>query len=458
MIKVRKKETAGFSTTRIIVLGFLGAIILGAMLLMLPFATVQGEYTTPVDALFTATTSVCVTGLVTVPTFSHWTLFGQVVIALLAQVGGLGVITFTTIFLLVLRRKIGLKERLLIQAAYNLDTIQGLVILIKKIIKGTFVVEGAGALLYMTVFIPEYGAIGIWKSIFNAVSAFCNAGMDVLGENSLANYAANPIVNFTTMFLIILGGIGFPVWWNVIEVFRYDRSEYTCLRDSLHHLKLYSKLVLAMTGILIAGGTIIIFALEYHNDATLGTLPFWQKLQAALFQSVTTRTAGFFTISQTALRTPTAFICCLLMFIGGSPSGTAGGIKTTTIAILFMTVISIIRGRNDTEMFERKVSGAVVRRALSIFMVSLSVMLLSVIALAIVQPSSFLDCLYEAISAIATVGLSRDLTSHLTLAGKIVIIITMYIGRIGPISLALFFNSKRFINLKTYKEENVSVG
>ena len=223
-------------------------------------------------------------------------------------------------------------------------------------------------------------------------------------------------------------------------------------------MKLYSKLVLAMTGILIAGGTIIIFALEYHNDATLGTLPFWQKLQAALFQSVTTRTAGFFTISQTALRTPTAFICCLLMFIGGSPSGTAGGIKTTTIAILFMTVISIIRGRNDTEMFERKVSGAVVRRALSIFMVSLSVMLLSVIALAIVQPSSFLDCLYEAISAIATVGLSRDLTSHLTLAGKIVIVITMYIGRIGPISLALFFNSKRFINLKTYKEENVSVG
>lgn len=458
MRRFRERESGGFSTTRIIVFGFFMAIVLGTALLMLPFATAEGEHTTPVDALFTATTSVCVTGLVTVPTFSHWTLFGQIIIALLAQVGGLGVITFTTIFLIVLRKKIGLKERLLIQAAYNLDTIQGLVILIKKIIKGTLVVEGVGALLYMTVFVPDYGAIGIWKSIFNAVSAFCNAGMDVLGESSLQQYAANPVVNFTTMFLIILGGIGFPVWWNVIEVIRYDRSEYTCLRDSVHHLKLHSKVVLAVTGCLIAGGAFIILLLEYNNEATLGAMPFWQKLQAALFQSVTTRTAGFFTISQSGLRTPTAFICCLLMFIGGSPSGTAGGIKTTTFAILIMTVISIIRGRNDTEMFERKVNGDVVRRALSIFMVSLIVMLVSVITLAAVQPAPFIDCFFEAVSAIATVGLSRDLTPFLTTAGKIVIIITMYIGRIGPISLALFFNSKRFINLKTYKEENVSVG
>lgn len=458
MFRTRKRENVGFSTTRIIVLGFLGAIIIGTLLLLLPFATVKGEYTTPVDALFTATTSVCVTGLVTVPTFSHWTIFGQVIIALLAQIGGLGVITFTTIFLLVLRKKIGLKERLLIQDAYNLDTIQGLVILVKRIIRGTLVVEGVGALLYMTVFIPEYGAIGIWKSIFNSVSAFCNAGMDVLGNSSLESYVGNPIVNFTTMFLIILGGIGFPVWWNVIEVFRYDRSEYTCLSDSIHHLKLHSKVVLAVTAILIFGGSVIIFALEYNNNATLGALPFWEKCQAALFQSVTTRTAGFATISQSGLRTSTAFICCLLMFIGGSPSGTAGGIKTTTIAILCMTVISIVRGRRDTEMFERKVNDGVVRRALSIFMVSLSVMLLSVIALAVVQPGPFIDCFYETVSAIATVGLSRDLTMELNVAGKIVIIITMYIGRIGPISLALFFNSKRFLNIKSYKEENVSVG
>lgn len=458
MRRFRERVSREFSTTRIIILGFLLAIILGTVVLMLPFATAAGEHTTPVDALFTATTSVCVTGLVTVPTFSHWTLFGQVIIALLAQIGGLGVITFTTIFLIILRKKIGLKERLLIQAAYNLDTIQGLVILIKKIIKGTLAVEGVGALLYMTVFVPEYGAIGIWKSMFNAVSAFCNAGMDVLGESSLQQYVANPIVNFTTMSLIILGGLGFPVWWNVIEVFRYDHSEYTCLKDSVHHLRLHSKVVLAITGGLIVGGAAIILALEYNNETTLGALPFWQKLQAALFQSVTTRTAGFFTISQSSLRTPTAFVCCLLMFIGGSPSGTAGGIKTTTFAILTMTVISIIRGRNDTEMFERKVSGAVVRRALAIFMVSLTVMLLSVIALAVVQPAPFIDCFYEAVSAIATVGLSRDLTPFLTPTGKIIIIITMYIGRIGPISLALFFNSKRFINLKTYKEEKVSVG
>ena len=451
----RKKE---FTTTRIIALGFLGTIVFGTLLLMLPVSAASGEMTNFIDSLFTATTSVCVTGLVTVPTYAHWSVFGQIVIALLAQVGGLGVITFTMLFLMALGKRIGLKQRLLIQDAYNLDTIQGMVILIKKILKGTLIVEGVGALLYMTVFIPEFGWIGIWKSVFNAISAFCNAGMDVLGPDSLAPYVANPIVNITTMLLIILGGIGFPVRWSVLDMFCRRRRKRRTLFTGAHHLPLHTKMVLFMTLSLIAGGALLIFLLEYNNPETLGNLPWWQKIQAALFQSVTTRTAGFLTISQAGLRKATAMICCLLMFIGGSPSGTAGGVKTTTVAILVLTVISIIKGRNDTEMFGRKINGNLVRRALSIFMVSFGVMLLAVIALAIVQPGDFIDCLFEVISAIATVGLTRDFTTELTVAGRIIIIVTMYIGRIGPISLALFFNSRRFVNLKTYPEEKVGVG
>ena len=421
----RKKE---FTTTRIIALGFLGTIVFGTLLLMLPVSAASGEMTNFIDSLFTATTSVCVTGLVTVPTYAHWSVFGQIVIALLAQVGGLGVITFTMLFLMALGKRIGLNQRLLIQDAYNLDTIQGMVILIKKILKGTLIVEGVGALLYMTVFIPEFGWIGIWKSVFNAISAFCNAGMDVLGPDSLAPYVANPIVNITTMLLIILGGIGFPVWWSVLDMFCRRRRKRRTLFTGAHHLPLHTKMVLFMTLSLIAGGALLIFLLEYNNPETLG------------------------------LRKATAMICCLLMFIGGSPSGTAGGVKTTTVAILVLTVISIIKGRNDTEMFGRKINGNLVRRALSIFMVSFGVMLLAVIALAIVQPGDFIDCLFEVISAIATVGLTRDFTTELTVAGRIIIIVTMYIGRIGPISLALFFNSRRFVNLKTYPEEKVGVG
>lgn len=452
---LKRKE---FTTTRIIALGFLGAILFGTLLLMLPVSAQSGKGTNFVDSLFTATTSVCVTGLVTVPTFAHWSVFGQVVIAALAQVGGLGVITFTMLFLLVLRRRIGMKQRLLIQDAYNLDTIQGLVVLVKKVVKGTLVIEGVGALLYMIVFVPDFGVRGIFISIFNAISAFCNAGMDILGPDSLMPYVANPIINVTTMCLILLGGIGFPVWWNIIDILKQKRRKRRDMKVSFHHFSLHTKLVLFVSAFLIIVGAVCVFILEYNNPATLGQLPFWQKIQAAFFQSVTTRTAGFFTISQAALGKATALICCILMFIGGSPSGTAGGIKTTTAAILFLTVISIIKGRRDTEMFGRKVGDLVVRRALSVFGVSFSVLLVIAIILAAVQPGDFIDCLYEVVSAIATVGLSRDFTAELTLAGRIIIIITMYIGRIGPISLALFFNSKRYINVKTYPEEKVRVG
>jgi trk system potassium uptake protein TrkH len=446
------------TTTAIIALGFLGAIAVGTLLLLLPFATACGNETGFIDALFTATTSVCVTGLVTVPTFSHWTVFGQIVIALLAQIGGLGIITFTMLFFVALKRRIGLKDRLLIRDAYNLDTIQGLVVLVKKIVKGTVLAEGIGALCYMTVLVPEFGWIGIWKSIFNAISAFCNAGMDIIGPDSLMPYAGNPVINLTTMALIVSGGIGFPIWWSILSMFRYHRENCCSWKRAVHHLDLHAKLVLFCTVFLIVTGAVIVFFMEYDNPGTLGTLPLWQKIQASFFQSITLRTAGFMTISQTALNKGTAFVCCLFMFIGGSPSGTAGGVKTTTAAILVMTVYSILRGRNDTEMFGRRVNANVVRRALSVFMVSFAVMLFALAALAAVQPGDFMDCLYEVTSAIATVGLSRDFTAQLNFAGRIIIIITMYLGRIGPISLALFFNAKRFVNLKKYPEEHVGVG
>lgn len=454
----REREQRALTTTGIIALGFLGTILIGTLLLLLPFATAEGNHTGILDALFTSTTSVCVTGLVTVPTYSHWTVFGQVVIALLAQVGGLGVITFTVLFLVALHKRIGMKERLLIRDAYNLDTIKGLVVLVKNVVRGTLLIEGAGALLYMTVLVPEFGLPGIWKSVFNAISAFCNAGMDVIGPDSLMSYVGNPVMNFTTMALIILGGIGFPVWWGVLAAYHYRKENCCGWRRAVHHLPLHTKLVLFCTFVLIVGGGLLVFVMEYNNPGTLGPLSLWEKMQASLFQSVTTRTAGFLTISQKELQQGTAFVCCLLMFVGGSPSGTAGGVKTTTVAILIVTVYSIIRGRNDTEMFGRRVSENVVRRALSIFMVSFGVMLFALVALMIVQPGDFMDCLYECVSAIATVGLSRDFTAQLNTAGRIIIIIAMYLGRIGPISLALFFNAKRFVNLIRYPEERVGVG
>ncbi|MCR5690897.1 MAG: TrkH family potassium uptake protein [Eubacterium sp.] len=446
------------STTKIIVMGFLITIVVGALLLMLPISTAEGLETSPIDALFTATTSVCVTGLVTLPTYSQWSIFGQVVILILIQVGGLGIITFTTIFLRILGRRIGLKERLLIQDAYNLDTMKGMVKLVQRVICGTFLVEGLGALSYMLVLVPDYGLRGIWMSVFNAVSAFCNAGMDIIGPNSLMDYATHPWMNLVTMGLIILGGLGFPVWWNILDTFHYDKVHYPSRREAFRHLRLHTKLVLFMTLVLIVLGALMILALEYNNPATLGKMSLWGKILASLFQSVTTRTAGFAGISQSGMREATSFICCILMFIGGSPSGTAGGIKTTTVAVLTLTVYSIIKGRRDTEIFERKISSDNVRKALSVFMVSFLAMLISVMLLSAVQEEPFMDCFYESVSAIATVGLSRDMTANLNELGKIIIIVTMYLGRIGPISLALFFNAKKFPNLKKYKTENISIG
>lgn len=459
------KKRRKFITTRIIALGFMIAALCGTALLLLPLAKRPGVYVSFTDTMFTAMSAVCVTGLLTKPLISTWSPFGQIIILLLIQMGGLGIVTFTTVFMLLLNRRISLKDRMLIRDAYNLDKIGGLIVMVRRIIKGTLIAEGIGALLYMIVFVPEYGARGIWKSIFLSVSAFCNAGMDLLGENSLMDYTGNFLVNVTTMCLIIAAGIGFPVWWTIqAEAGKIHEGRgsgiplHQRIISSIRHLPLYVKIVLSSTLVLIAGGAVLIFILEYDNVYTIGYLPLSGKILASLFQSVTTRTAGFAAVSQAGLRKATAMLCCVLMFIGGSPSGTAGGIKTTTIVILLCTVISILRERNETELFSRRVSGNTVRRAVAIFAVSFSAMLISLFLLCSVQPGSFVDCLYEVVSAIATVGLSRDFTGGLTTVGRWIIIFTMYLGRIGPISLALFFNSGRYINLIGYPEEHVSVG
>lgn len=454
-----QKIKKGLTTTQIIASGFLAGIFLGTLLLMLPISSSEGIWTPVIDAAFTATTSICVTGLTTVNTMEHWSFFGQLVILILIQFGGLGVVTFTTTMLLMLRKKVTLRDRLLIQDAYNLDTLRGLVRLTIQILKGTLLIEGIGACLYAIRFVPEFGLYGIWASIFNAVSAMCNAGMDIVGDTSLMPYQTSILINMTTMTLIILGGLGFPVWWDVLRALKERKKRKYTLRKTLSKLELHSKVVLTMTVFLVFGGGLLIFLLEYTNPDTIGQMNPAQKVMAALFQSVTTRTAGFLTVPQEALRDTTSFICIILMFIGGSPSGTAGGVKTTTIAMMIMAVISVIRGKEDTEAFHRKISSNLVKKGMAVVLISLAVLVVSVISLSIAESGSFLEIFYECTSALATVGLSKGMTPNFTDIGKMILIVTMYIGRIGPITMALFFNvSRKNGHHRTLPEGRILVG
>lgn len=453
----KKKE---LSTTQVIMLGFLSVILIGALILMLPVCSKEGTFTPFLTSLFTATTCVCVTGLVVVDTYAHWSVFGQIVILLLIQIGGLGVVTLSTYILTLLGQKISLKQRLLLEDALNLDTIAGLLRFIRKVFVGTLVVEGIGALLYMLVFVPEMGLKGIWVSVFNSVSAFCNAGIDIIGAASLAPYVANPIINITTMLLIIMGGIGYVVWWDVAHVIKCYRKGEIHRNHIWQRLRLHSKVVLVATFGLIMAGFLITLVLEWNNPETLGPLSIPVKLQAAMFQSVTLRTAGFFTISQKGLYNSTAFLSLIFMFIGGSPVGTAGGIKTTTIAVLLIATWSTIKGRDFSAVFHRKINPATVRKALSVTIISLSAALLALILILTFCEGDFMDLSFEVFSAIGTVGLTRSVTSGLNTFGRVIIIICMYLGRIGPISLVIALNNIRSKSAGRieYPEESITVG
>ncbi|MBO5213024.1 MAG: potassium transporter KtrB [Clostridia bacterium] len=453
---MKRKFRIAFSTTQIIMISFLAAILIGSLLLALPISTKSGEPIPYIDALFTATTSTCVTGLVTVPTVTTWSIFGQAIILLLIQVGGLGIITVMAGLMLVLNRKMGLRKSTLICDSFNLNSLFGLSDFVKKVLVGTFLIEGVGALLYMTVFVPDFGAIGVWISIFNSVSAFCNAGIDIIAENSLCDYALNPVVNTVTSFLIISGGIGYIVW---IDVLRVLKDAKKCGIRCFKKLTLHSKIVISATAFLIIAGALAIFIFEYNNPLTIKDFSLFDKIQVSLFQSITTRTAGFATIPQENLTNPSAIICLLLMFIGGSPVGTAGGIKTVTIVVLIATMISTIKNKNEVSLFDRALSNQITRKAVAVTGMSFAIMFISTVLLSATIDASTLDVVYETVSATATVGLTRNLTPFLNIWGKIIIIATMYFGRIGPISLAIAFNSKKeAVNNIKNPTEDISVG
>ena len=451
-----KTKKFTLSTTQIILLSFLVTIFLGSLLLALPISSADGKAVPYLDALFTATTSTCVTGLVTLPTATTWSVFGQVVILLLIQIGGLGLITVMSGLMILLHRKMGIGDRLLIQDAFNLNTMSGLTKFVKNVLFGTLIVEGIGAILYMPVFVSEFGAKGIWISVFNSVSAFCNAGIDVIGENSLCNYATNPLVNLVTSALIILGGLGYIVWWDVLRVIR-SRSPKN--KKIFRHLTLHSKIAITVTAGLIFIGAILIFIFEYNNPKTIGELPLFDKIQVSLFQSVTTRTAGFASVPQENLTNAASAVSIILMLIGGSPVGTAGGMKTVTIAVLICSALATIRNKNSATLFGRRVSEGSIKKSVAVAVSFLTICTASTVLLMTTSNASALDVVYETVSATATVGLSRNLTSTLDALGKLIIIVTMYFGRVGPISLAVALGSKNEVqNVISEPTEEISIG
>ena len=475
------------NSVHLIPLSFLGAILIGTLFLILPVSSAAGQWTPPIDALFTATTSVCVTGLVVVDTYSHWSLFGQAVILVLIQIGGLGVITVVSTLMLIAHKRFSLSARLMLRDAMNLDSLEGLLSFLARVIRGTLIVELAGALLYMIAFIPRFGiARGIWASVFNAISAFCNAGMDILGPDSLMSYRSDPLVLAVTMTLIAMGGLGYVVWFDItgkitggppkprdkaaaggIDDFDLSATDLPVPepkkpileRLSFKNLTEHTKLVLNLTVGLILAGTVFVFLAEFNNPETLGAMSMPMKILNSMFESVTFRTAGFASIPQGGLREVSCIAGCFLMFIGGSPIGTAGGVKTTTFYFYFLNITSYIKGQNSANVCKHSVSPDRMMKATAIVEVSMGTVLLFTMLLVATNPVGLTDGLFEVMSACATVGLTRGLTPLLNTAGKLIIIVAMYLGRIGPISMALFFTGGRIEEMKVhYPDGNFFIG
>lgn len=431
---------------RFLVVGFGVLIVLGAILLSLPIASKNGESIGFINALFTSASAVCVTGLTVVNTAEHWSLFGHIVILILIQMGGLGFMTSATIMALLVGKKISLKERLIIREQLNQDSLSGLVRLTRYVIISTFIIEGIGALLLSTRFIPIFGLIkGIWFSIFHAISAFCNAGFDIIG-NSMMSFVGDFTVNLTICFLIIVGGLGFSVLIDISNKKNFNR------------LSLHSKLVLSITIALIAIGMLIIFIVERNNPDSLGGLSKGEKLLASFFQAVIPRTAGFNSVDISKIYDTTAFIMIILMFIGGSPGSTAGGIKTTTFGATLLTTLAVIKGDKDVVVFKRRINQQIINRSLAIVSIGLILILIVSVVLTITEESSFLDILFETTSAFGTVGLTRGITPNLSNIGKLVITLTMYAGRVGPLTMAFAFAQRQKQSLYRHSEENIIVG
>lgn len=452
--------------TQILVIGFLALILIGSILLTLPMSSSTGQYTAFEDALFTATSAVCVTGLVIVDTAAHWSLFGKIVILCCIQIGGLGFMSLVSMIFVVLGKRITLKNRLIMQEALNFNTTAGVVRFTKMVVKGTLIVEGVGGLLLTLVFVPEYGFVkGIWYSVFHAISAFCNAGFDIIGDSSLAPYVGNGIVNMVIMALIIIGGLGFSVWVDLYRVIKHKMQapKHYTWKQTINKLMLHTKLVGIITFALLMLGFIVFFILEYKNPGTLGELSLKEKIYAAMFQSVSPRTAGFYTISLANLTDTSKLFTVILMFIGGSPASTAGGIKTVTIGVLALCAFSTIKGSDQIVAFKRKIPFHLITRALTIVMIAIIVVVVAVGGLSLSEDFTFMEILFETVSAFATVGTTLGITPFLSLTGKFLIIIVMFIGRLGPITMAVALmvrqgNKEHTNGNIQYPEEKVMVG
>lgn len=427
----------GLNATRIVALSFGILILLGTVLLLLPAMSRSGQSPGWLTALFTATSATCVTGLSLVDTWTQWSGAGQVVLLVLIQLGGLGFMTAYTLVLLLLRQRIGLSQRLLMASALNLNSVNGVVRLMQHALRGTIFIEGIGAILLAFRFVPQFGlGPGLWRSIFHAVSAFCNAGFDLMGVQdgaySLMTYAKDPYVLLVHMALIVMGGLGFFVWEDLWQH-----------RRRLSKLSLYSKLVLLMSGGLIVMGGLYFFLAEGCNPLTLGAMTGGDRVVNALFQSVTLRTAGFATFPQGGLQDSSLVMSILLMLVGGSSGSTAGGIKTVTVAILLLSLRAGLRGREQVTLRDRSIPAEKVRAATNLVLTVGLLFLASSMAISLLEEPTYLLVAFEAASAMATVGLSADLTSALGGASHLLLIALMYLGRVGILSFSLAFLTRR---------------
>jgi len=429
-------------------IGFALIIFIGSQLLALPIASQAGTRTAYIDALFTATTATCVTGLVTVDTGTHYSTFGHIVILLLIQIGGLGFMTMATLFAFFLKRRISLKDRLVLQEAFNQSSMEGIVRLVRRVVVYALSIEAAGAILFFCRFLFDMSpGRAAFYGVFHAISFFNNAGIDLMGNfKSLTDYVGDPIVNIVTMLLIITGGLGFIVLSDLTDFRRNKR------------LSLHSKVVLSMTGFLVLFGALVIFVFEYSNPATMGNLSIGEKILAAFMQSVSPRTAGVNTLDLTSLRQASQFFIIVLMFIGASPGSTGGGIKTTTFTALLGAVFAMIRGKEDVVLFRHRLAQERVYKALTVTLLSLALVMVATMILSVTEDHQFLQLLFEATSAFGTVGLSMGLTTQLTLAGKIIIILMMFIGRLGPLTLGYALGPKPGRVLYRHAEGKIIIG
>ena len=434
------------SSFQIIILGFAGVILVGALLLMLPLASAEGCVTPFPKTLFTATSAVCVTGLVVEDTGSYWSVFGQAILLVLIQVGGLGVVTVAVFFVMLSKRKISLMQRSTMQDAISAPKVGGIVRLTKFFLRGTFFIELLGALVMLPVFCRDYGWHGIWMAVFHSISAFCNAGFDILGTNhnlypSLTGYVQNPVINITVMLLIVIGGIGFLTWDDIFEN-----------KWRFHRYRMQSKVILVTTLTLIVLPALFFFFVDF--DA----LPLGARVQAALFQSVTPRTAGFNTVDLPAMSGASLGVMILLMLIGGSPGSTAGGMKTTTLAVLLSNAAATFRQRDSAQFFGRRVDCSAVKTAATVLTMYLALFFGGGVFISVYENLPLSSCLYEAASAVGTVGLTLGITPQLHIPSQMVLIALMYLGRVGGLTLIYAaVSSKKSGNAKL-PQERIMIG